>query len=118
MKRLILAEAILLFAVLLLVTGCGQKAQSDNESGAPPPAQVEREGGSGTFKVQRPEEFPLATAGKHTSGAGIDRDRRCESRRVALRARRLSRLRPRSRHQGPAGRYRGEGTASPEGAKR
>ncbi len=67
MKRLILAEAILLFALLLLVTGCGQKAQSDNESGAPPPAQVEREGGSGTFKVQRPEEFPLVTAGKHTS---------------------------------------------------
>ena len=55
----------LCFAVGLLLAGCDRKMEANNESGAPPPAQVEREGESGAFKVQRPEQFPLATAGVH-----------------------------------------------------
>jgi len=67
MKRLIFAEAIFYLALVLFLTGCHQNGQSDNgAAGAPPPAQVERENGAGTFKVQRPEEFPLITAGKYT----------------------------------------------------
>ena len=65
MKRLILVDAILYLALMLFLGGCGQKAQSDNDSGSPPPAQVEREGESGAFKVPNPEQFPLVTAGVH-----------------------------------------------------
>jgi len=65
MKHLIFGEAILWFALILFLGGCSQRAQSDIESGAPPPAQVEREGESGAFKVPRPEKFPLVEAGVH-----------------------------------------------------
>jgi membrane fusion protein, heavy metal efflux system len=64
MKQGILV-ATLCFAMTLLLAGCTRKMEADNESGAPPQAQVEREGESGAFKVQRPEQFPLATAGVH-----------------------------------------------------
>jgi cobalt-zinc-cadmium efflux system membrane fusion protein len=64
MKRLILA-ATLCLAVLLLLAGCSSKTEADRTSEAPPPAQVEREGGAGEFKVDHPERFPLATAGVH-----------------------------------------------------
>jgi cobalt-zinc-cadmium efflux system membrane fusion protein len=39
--------------------------KTDSTSGAPPPAQVEHEQDSGVFKVDHPEQFPLATAGEH-----------------------------------------------------
>ena len=39
----------------------------DANLGAPPPAQVEREQGSGVFSVASPEQFPLARAGEHTA---------------------------------------------------
>src|SRR5271157_4320955 len=66
MKRLIFLELILLLFLILQVTGCDQKAQSNSVSGAPPPAQVEREDDSGAFQVKRPEDFFLAAAGKYT----------------------------------------------------
>jgi cobalt-zinc-cadmium efflux system membrane fusion protein len=66
MKRLIFLELILLLFLILHVTGCDQKAQSNSVSGAPPPAQVEREDDSGAFQVKRPEDFFLAAAGKYT----------------------------------------------------
>jgi len=64
MKHLILV-ATLCLAVLLLLAGCSSKTEADRTSEAPPPAQVEREGGPGEFKVDHPEQFPLATAGEH-----------------------------------------------------
>jgi cobalt-zinc-cadmium efflux system membrane fusion protein len=64
MKRLIFIET-LCFAAVLLLAGCNRKVDADGATGAPPPAQVEREGDSGVFKVQRPEQFPLVTAGVH-----------------------------------------------------
>jgi len=57
--------ASLCLAVILVLTGCGGKTESDSASGAPPPAQVEHEQDSGVFKVDHPEQFPLATAGEH-----------------------------------------------------
>jgi cobalt-zinc-cadmium efflux system membrane fusion protein len=64
MKRLICAVT-LCFGVILLPAGCGRKMEADGASGAPPPAQVEHEQDSIEFKVARPEQFPLATAGEH-----------------------------------------------------
>jgi cobalt-zinc-cadmium efflux system membrane fusion protein len=50
------------FAVFLF-SGCSRK--TDDKSGAPPPAKVEREQDSEGFQVDHPEQFPLAAAGEH-----------------------------------------------------
>jgi len=63
-KQLILGVT-LCFALGLLLVGCSRKMEADDASGAPPPAQVEREGDSTVFKVAHPEQFPLATAGEY-----------------------------------------------------
>jgi cobalt-zinc-cadmium efflux system membrane fusion protein len=41
------------------------RGTADAAAEAPPPAQVEREQDGGAFKVEHPEQFTLATAGKH-----------------------------------------------------
>src|SRR5271157_1187356 len=64
MKRLICA-ATLSCVVILLFAGCGRNGDPDRASGAPPPAQVEREGASDEISVTHPEQFPLVTAGEH-----------------------------------------------------
>jgi len=63
-KQLILVP-ILCFAVGLLLPGCGREMEADSASEAPPPAQVVHEEDSTGFKVDHPEQFPLATAGEH-----------------------------------------------------
>ena len=65
MKRLIFGAIFFCLAALLFFTGCNQKTEAESESGAPPPAQVEREQDSSGFSVDHPEQFPLATAGEH-----------------------------------------------------
>ena len=62
MKRLIFA-AVLSLAMIPFLAACTRKVDAD--LGAPPPARVEQEQGSGIFKVAHPEQFPLATAGEH-----------------------------------------------------
>ena len=64
MKRLIFA-VILCFGVILLLAGCRREMEADSASEAPPPAQVVHEEDSTGFKVDHPEQFPLATAGEH-----------------------------------------------------
>ena len=64
MKRWICA-ATLSFAVILLLTGCSRNGEPNQASGAPPPAQVERDGASDEFKVTHPEQFPLVTASEY-----------------------------------------------------
>jgi cobalt-zinc-cadmium efflux system membrane fusion protein len=61
MKILILACAV---ALAILYSGCGGKAVADPAAGAPPPANVEEQHNAGIFKVDRPEQFLLVTAGK------------------------------------------------------
>jgi cobalt-zinc-cadmium efflux system membrane fusion protein len=62
MKRVVFFT-ILCLALTPLLAACGQKAGAD--LGAPPAAQVEREQDSNVFKVARPEQFPLVSAGEH-----------------------------------------------------
>lgn len=64
MKQLMFVP-ILCFAVGLFLPGCGREMEADSASEAPPPAQVVHEEDSTGFKVDHPEEFPLATAGEH-----------------------------------------------------
>ena len=66
MKRLILfllSFLVLCALAVLLFSGCGRKEK--NESGAPPPVQVEREQDAEGFQVERPEQFQLVAAGTH-----------------------------------------------------
>jgi len=64
MKQVIFV-AVLCFSALFLLAGCGREMEADNASEAPPSAQVEHEQDSGGFKVDHPEQFPLATAGEY-----------------------------------------------------
>ncbi|HWC98344.1 MAG TPA: efflux RND transporter periplasmic adaptor subunit [Candidatus Sulfopaludibacter sp.] len=54
-------------ASVLLLAACGAKGETpDPKAGAPPPAQVEQEANADLVKVDRPDEFQLATAGAHS----------------------------------------------------
>jgi cobalt-zinc-cadmium efflux system membrane fusion protein len=49
------------------LSGCGAKGGTPEPgAGAPPPAQVEKEPDASTVKVDKPEQFPLATATART----------------------------------------------------
>jgi cobalt-zinc-cadmium efflux system membrane fusion protein len=65
MKQSTLLGISLTLALGAVAAGCGVKAQTDPAAGAPPPAQVEKETNGEDFKVDHPEQFPLATAGAH-----------------------------------------------------
>jgi cobalt-zinc-cadmium efflux system membrane fusion protein len=73
MKEITLSELFLCLASTILLAGCGVKAQSNPADGAPPPAKVEKEtNGDDPFKVDHPEQFPLATAVAHSSAAELN----------------------------------------------
>lgn len=58
-------ELILLaLCAVLLLAGCSAQGKFDPKAEAPPPAQVEHVDDAGGFKVEHPEQFPLATAGE------------------------------------------------------
>ena len=74
MKLILLAETGLALAFGFLLTGCDVKGGGKVEAGggAPPPVQVEHEGDANVFKVQHPEQFPIATAGQHAEAPVLD----------------------------------------------
>jgi cobalt-zinc-cadmium efflux system membrane fusion protein len=73
MKRLIFLEAALCIGVSLLVTGCKVSAQSKVEaSTGPMPIQVEPDLDANNFRVDHPEQFPLATAGEHVAAPELN----------------------------------------------
>jgi membrane fusion protein, heavy metal efflux system len=49
----------------LILAGCGQKVEADPKLGAPPPADVIQESDASLFRVDHPDQFPIATAGEH-----------------------------------------------------
>ena len=55
---------IVILSLLLAfgLAGCNAEGKIDPTAAAPPPAQVEHEGDVNVFKVDRPEQFPIATA--------------------------------------------------------
>jgi cobalt-zinc-cadmium efflux system membrane fusion protein len=57
-------------ALLLVLDGC-KKAESDPAAGAPPAASVVPAGDPALFKVDHPEQFPLATVTGQTSSSEL-----------------------------------------------
>jgi cobalt-zinc-cadmium efflux system membrane fusion protein len=59
--------AALCVALSFLLAGCRAQGETDPAAGAPPPAKVEREGNADLVKVDHPDQFPVATAGRYNS---------------------------------------------------
>jgi cobalt-zinc-cadmium efflux system membrane fusion protein len=59
--------AVILIAMscLALLASACSSGQANPSAEAPPPAQVERESDANSFKVDHPEQFPLATAAEY-----------------------------------------------------
>jgi cobalt-zinc-cadmium efflux system membrane fusion protein len=67
------AVAALSIFLLLLLAACGKKTEAaDQKAEAPPPAKVEEEGNANLVKVDHPDQFPLATAGKHSAAPELN----------------------------------------------
>jgi cobalt-zinc-cadmium efflux system membrane fusion protein len=49
----------------LMLSGCGQKVEANPKLGEPPPADIVQESDGSLFRVDHPEQFPIATAGEH-----------------------------------------------------
>jgi membrane fusion protein, heavy metal efflux system len=56
---------------LLLLAGCGKAHDGDQAKGAPPPASVVPDFDVSLFRVDHPEQFPLAEATSRTSAAEL-----------------------------------------------
>jgi cobalt-zinc-cadmium efflux system membrane fusion protein len=57
----------------LLLAACGKKEEPANAAAeGPPPARVEKEGDANLVKVDHPDQFPLATAGKHSAAPELN----------------------------------------------
>ena len=52
-------------AASLFLAGCGDKVEADPKVGAPPAADIVHESDGNLFRVDHPEQFPIATAGEH-----------------------------------------------------
>ena len=59
-----LVEAMLCLALTLVLAGCGE-GKPDAKAEAPPPAILESDMDANNFKVDHPEQFPLAKAVEH-----------------------------------------------------
>ncbi len=60
----VLLEGVLCVALTFVLAGCGED-KANQKAEAPPPASVEAEMDANNFKVEHPEQFPLATAVEH-----------------------------------------------------
>jgi cobalt-zinc-cadmium efflux system membrane fusion protein len=68
MKHTVVLAAVLSFGIL---TGCGGQ-KHDPAAQAPPPVQVENDGGVSLITVDRPDRFPLATTTEYRSTSTLN----------------------------------------------
>jgi cobalt-zinc-cadmium efflux system membrane fusion protein len=75
MNRSFLLEASLCFCVMLSTAACGRRVTAastgDSDTGAHP-ATVEPDMDANNFKVDHPEQFPLATAGEYVASPELN----------------------------------------------
>ena len=64
--------ALLALSVILLMAGCSAQGKINPGDEAPPPARVEHVPNAGFFKVDHPEQFPLATAGERDAAPELN----------------------------------------------
>jgi membrane fusion protein, heavy metal efflux system len=57
--------ALAVLAATLALAGCNDKVEANPKMGAPPAADIIHESDGGLFRVDHPEQFPIATAGQH-----------------------------------------------------
>ena len=75
MKSYFLLPVVLCLALSMLLAGCEKKVTAEAESAAsagPVPAVVEPDQDASNFKVDHPEQFPLATAGEHVAAPELN----------------------------------------------
>jgi cobalt-zinc-cadmium efflux system membrane fusion protein len=75
MNRLLLVEAVLCLGASLFTTGCGKNVSAQSKAEAsigPVPTLVEPDLDANNFKVDHPEQFPLATAGEHVAAPELN----------------------------------------------
>jgi membrane fusion protein, heavy metal efflux system len=72
MNRTILLEASLCLALSLFSASCAKNAVSQEADTGPKPATVEPDMDASHFKVDHPEQFPLATAGVHAASSALN----------------------------------------------
>ena len=75
MNRLVFLEGSLCLCLILSTAACGRRvaATSVEESDAgPAPARLEKEQDGGAFSVDRPEQYPLVTAGTHEAAPELN----------------------------------------------
>jgi cobalt-zinc-cadmium efflux system membrane fusion protein len=64
--------AVILIHVVVLLAGCGEKTKrEDPGAGAPPPVKVEREADASIVKVDKPDQFALATAAEYLASTEL-----------------------------------------------
>ena len=67
-----LPHIVVICSLLLLCSCSGAKVQADGKAEAPPTAVVEHESDAGVFKVDHPEQFPLATAAAYAAAPQLN----------------------------------------------
>jgi cobalt-zinc-cadmium efflux system membrane fusion protein len=72
MNRLPVFEVILCLGLGLLVTGCERKIAAEDTSTGALPTPVQPDLDTNNFKVDHPEQFPLATAGEHVAAPELN----------------------------------------------
>ncbi|HEY1948783.1 MAG TPA: efflux RND transporter periplasmic adaptor subunit [Bryobacteraceae bacterium] len=72
MNRTILLEATLCLTLSLFSASCAKKASSEEADTGPKPATVEPDMDANHFKVDHPEQFPIATAGVHAASPALN----------------------------------------------
>jgi cobalt-zinc-cadmium efflux system membrane fusion protein len=72
--KLTIGIYIAIAAGALVLGGCGSTKAKNPEpgAGAPPPAEVIHEGNAGISRVDHPEQFPLAVAGKYDAAPALN----------------------------------------------
>jgi cobalt-zinc-cadmium efflux system membrane fusion protein len=62
----------LLTGIGMVLTGCGADVKADPKAEMPPAAVVEHESDANVFKVDKPEQFPLATAAEYDAAPQLN----------------------------------------------
>jgi cobalt-zinc-cadmium efflux system membrane fusion protein len=72
MSRLIIFQATVCIGLCLLATGCDRKVAAQEGGTGAVPTTVQPDLDPNNFKVDHPEQFPLATAGEHVAAPELN----------------------------------------------